>query len=785
MDNVLDEILDFKKFFMKLVSNWYLFVISLLIAFVIAFLYNRYSKELFSVETSIIIKENNSLPTTDIFYDKLSASKESLENKELQIKAYPLIKKTLEDLNFDISYFIEGNIKTTESYYTPIKLICNEAQALSGNKIKISVIDDNSFSIYNFSTEKSEIQRFNERFLFNNINVIVQHNTNNIVKNWEEYPVVIVKFHDIQALALNYQQKLIVNQKEKGSTIISISMLTEDEHKGVVFLEKLVENLKQQEINDKNTSSLKTANFIKNKLVAMRDSLDDSEQKIQDYKQSKKITDLSLKAQSISANIASIETELAKSNSINSYYDYLDNYLQKGEGLENLSVPTSFSDNDANLNSLILQLVDIQIKKNILIDGGQINNPSISQYNRQIKQLTLNLREAIKTSKKTNNLLINDYKRRIIKMEKSLAGIPAVERGLLNHERLQSISENIYVFLLQKKHEAEITAAGAEPDIQVLSPAVYFNKSPIFPKKKKSYLIALLLGLLIPILFLLIRELIDDTLLTRTELEKITKIPFLGIIGKNYSNYNLLSNQSPKSAVYEGFRALRSNLNFFNVNHEKKVYLVTSSVSGEGKTYIAANLGIVFAKSGKKTLVIGADLRKPKLYAAFGFENKQGISNHILSDLSLSEAILKSDVNNLDVLIAGPIPANPSDALLKENFSIMIDKLKQKYDIIIFDTPPLGLVADALTLMKYSDLNIYVTRQNYTKKGLLTYVNDMYEKERLGEIHLVFNDVKEGSGAYGYGYGSGYGYGYGYGSGYGYGYGYGYTKNNDYFDDND
>jgi capsular exopolysaccharide synthesis family protein len=239
----------------------------------------------------------------------------------------------------------------------------------------------------------------------------------------------------------------------------------------------------------------------------------------------------------------------------------------------------------------------------------------------------------------------------------------------------------------------------------------------------------------------------------------------------------LLSKQSPKSAVYEGFRALRSNLNFLNPNDDKKVYLVTSSVSGEGKTYIAMNMSIVFARSGKKTLVIGADLRRPKLYSEFGLENDIGISNHILGDKTLNEIILSSEIENLDILVSGPLPSNPSDALVKDKFSNMMLELKKIYDVIILDTPPLGLVADALTLINYSDINLYVVRQDYTKKGLLSYVDDMNAKDRLGDLQIVFNDVKEGSGAYSYGYGYDYGYDYGYGDNYGD------AQGSEYFDD--
>ena len=758
MVNSLDEIVDFKQIFFKLIKNWFLLVVCLVLAFLVAFGYNRYAVEYFNVETSILVQDENNFPTaSDLLYNNKSSQKKILENKALILRSYPLIYRTLEELRFDIAYFIEGNIKVTETYNSPIVLNCKNVTKLQGRKIKVKIIDDNRFAFFDFSTQKEQIRKFNEKFLFNNVEISVSYNINYSV-DISNIPITIVKFYDLQTLALTYQKKLNVYQEDKGSTVIDVSILVQDEKKGVIFLNKLINNYISNELSVKNLASNNTVTFINNQLMEMRDSLALIEQQVHEYKNSNNVTDLSLKAQSIYTNIVGLETELAKTKTINNYFDYLTSYLSKGENLEGVSVPTSFGVNDASLNSLITQLVDIQIKKNILIDGGQVNNPAIVQYNRQSKQLVLNLQEAINTSKSANNLLLIDYKNRIKRMEGSLRTIPKVEMELLNIERLQAISENIYIFLLQKRAEAKITSSANVSDTKLLEPAVYFNKKPISPNKKRSYTLALLFGLLVPILFLFFLDFIRDTIVNRSDLERLTKIPILSIIGRNYSGYELLSNQSPKSSLYEGFRALRSNLNFLNTSTDKQVYLVTSSVSGEGKTYVAENLSIVFAKSGKKTLVIGADLRRPKLYADFGFENTKGISNHIFSDLVLSEVILKSDIDNLDVLISGPLPLNPSDTLLSENFKNMMTNLKKIYDIIILDTPPLGLVADALTLMNYSDVNLYVVRQDYTKKGLLSYVNDMYANKRLGDLHIVFNGVKEGSGAYAYGYGYGYGY---------------------------
>jgi len=782
MANQLDEIIDFRQLFLKIVNNWSFFIMALLLTFSLTFAYNRYTHELYSVETSILIKEDSAMPTaSDLLYDNMSSNKESLENKELMLKSYPLVHKTLKDLRFDIGYFIVGNIKVSETFHAPILLNCNYTEKLSGESIEITILNENSFLLIDEKTSEESTYNFDEEFIFHDSKMSVSINTNFQFDDEMELPQSVVEFYNLRQLTQSCQKKIMISQKDRESTVLNISILSEDQLKGVAFLNQLTYNYIQKEIEDKNIASNNTVKFINDQLIEMSDSLALIEQQIQEFKNDNKVIDLSLKAQSIYANIVTLETELAKSKTINNYYDYLSGYLIKGANLEGISVPTSFGVADISLNSLIKQLVEIQIKKNILIDGGQVNNPAIPQYKRQTKQLVLNLKEAIKTSKTANNLLITDYRARISKMESSLGDIPQVERELLSIERLQSISENIYIFLLKKRAEAKITSSSNVSDTQVLEPAMYFKKNPVSPDKNKSYLMALLFGVLLPIAFMLISELINDTIITRNDLERLTKIPVLGMTGKNYSGHNLLSAQSPKSSVYEGFRALRSNLNFFNPTEDKKVYLVTSSVSGEGKTYIAENLAIVFAKSGKNTLVIGADLRRPKIYADFGMENTVGISNHLLSDKSLSDVIISTDVENLDILVSGPLPQNPSDALLTEKFVKMMEELKKQYEIIILDTPPLGLVADSLTLMKYTDVNLYVVRQNYTKKGLLTYVNEMYKKERLGDLHLVFNDVKEGSGAYGYGYGYGYGFGYGYG----YGDNYGYSKGSEYFDNNE
>ena len=283
MANQLDEIVDFRQFFFKLIKNWFLLVISLLLAFLIAFAYIRYTTQLFSAEISIIVKDDNSLLTASGMFESMTPKTKSFENKKYQIKSFPLVYKTLEELKFDIGYFIEGNIKVTEAYEAPIIVKCTNVKALKGKKIKIDIIDDNRFSLIDISTKKEQIRKFNENFLFNDVGISVEYNINYLV-DASDMSVTIVKFYDLQSLTLLYQQKIVVSQEDKESTVIDISILTEDEKKGVVFLNKLIDNYIESEVAEKNLTSNNTVSFINEQLTEMSDSLALIEQQIQQYK---------------------------------------------------------------------------------------------------------------------------------------------------------------------------------------------------------------------------------------------------------------------------------------------------------------------------------------------------------------------------------------------------------------------------------------------------------------------------------------------------------------------
>ncbi|MDX1627560.1 MAG: polysaccharide biosynthesis tyrosine autokinase, partial [Fulvivirga sp.] len=348
-----------------------------------------------------------------------------------------------------------------------------------------------------------------------------------------------------------------------------------------------------------------------------------------------------------------------------------------------------------------------------------------------------------------------------LELQAEIKLLPTAERQFIHINRMYEINENLYIFLMEKRAEAAIMKASTTPDVKVVDPPMV-SGGKISPQTSRNFGIAVILTIIIPVLFLYFKEFFNTKILYKEDIDEFTTIPFLGLIGHDNSTGNLIVDKNPRSAVAESFRTVRSNINFFTADKRKKVILITSSISGEGKTFCSINLASVIALSGKKTVIVGADLRRPKLFNDFDLNNNVGVSNYLINTASFDDIVQHTGIENLDLISSGAVPPNPSELLMNKNMDKLIDELKDKYDYIILDTPPIGLVTDALILMKYADLTVYLVRQNYTPKGSIMSTQEMYESGQLNDICILFNDVKVQK----YGYGYGYGYNYGYNSSY-------------------
>src|SRR5690606_12297525 len=351
--------------------------------------------------------------------------------------------------------------------------------------------------------------------------------------------------------------------------------------------------------------------------------------------------------------------------------------------------------------------------------------------------------------------------------EKEVNRLPATERNLLNIQRQFSIHENIYVYLLEKRAEAEISRASNSPTNAILDVG-RSGSTPVAPKRSLNYLIGLILGLALPIGFITVRDFFNTKIQDPKEVEKSLKVPLIGMIGVSKSPNNLAIFSNPKSTITESFRNLRANMSFLSPRQSRLVVAISSSISGEGKTFCSINLASIYAISGKKTLLVGLDLRKPRIAGDFSLANDIGVSTYLSTERDWRPMIKESGHENLDILLSGPTPPNPAELLLQDNFVTLLEELKDNYDVIVLDCPPIGLVSETLEIFKYSDLNIMIVRQDYSFKHSIDYINNLYTKGSVKKLYTVMNGVDASKGYGGYGsYGS-YGYGnYGYGN-YGY-----------------
>jgi capsular exopolysaccharide synthesis family protein len=428
-------------------------------------------------------------------------------------------------------------------------------------------------------------------------------------------------------------------------------------------------------------------------------------------------------------------------------------------------LPVSLGLADASLNSFIGELMTLSQEKNKIAISSTEKNPYYSVIENDIAATKKAAIAAVQNSLNISRLAMTEINNKIGEIESKVNKLPKKERQLLEIQRKFNISDDVYNFLLQKKAEASIAKASNISDNKFIDRAELVAK--IHPNKSRNYLIALLLGILIPFLILFIREYLNETVKDKKDIDDNSKLTLLGSIAHSNQKTELALIENPRALIAETIRILRSNLDFVFVNAKKdegKIITLTSAISAEGKTFCAINIACAFAISDKKTLLIGADLRKPKIFKDFDLTNTIGLSSYLIGKSSLEEIINETNIKDLSIITAGPVPPNPSELLGSDKFIELLSVLRKKFDYIIFDTPPVGLVSDAVSVMKYSDTILYILRQNFTSKKVLIELNDFVSTTGLKNIYLVLNNILYKKNKYGkyygrYGY-SGYGYTY-------------------------
>ncbi len=765
--------INFRRVLARALRFWYIIILSLAGALAGAYVFNRYATRIFPVTASIIIKENEeNLGAKFLYNNELVNPYRNHYNEIFIMKSYPLLQEVVEQLHFDVAIFREGDIKTTEQYDAdfPVKFyrVSGAAgkpfyfTARSGDRFEVSYpgLDDDPAKSNQFHD-----LAYGDTLAVNGYRLVV-------AKRGDVGPIqdqrFKVLFQDPFRLAQSYSNRLKLSWAQQGASVVDLEVQGPVAHKEIDFLKKFIERYQAYDVEKKTRESKLAIGFLDRQLLVTGDSLRQYESQVEAFKRKNITTNLKGETERLYARLLSFEEQKFKYQLTENYNQYVSELL-KNDQYEGIFTPASVGVDDPVLAELITKLLEEQEQVNLYRSnqkkGADLtqDNPTLVNKLNRIQFIKQDILKAIANARVTRQINQRFMDQQIGLVEKQLQSLPTTERELIDIQRNYALKETLYLFLLQKRAEAGLSEASTTSDIVVVNPPV--AGAAITPKPLQNYGIALGLGLLLPLLGFVLAEMLNNKIQSREDIEQVTNLTVLGGIGHNPVTDPLVVLTKPKSGLAESFRALRSNLNYYTGKKDRQVFLVTSSIPGEGKSFTSLNLASVFALSGKRTLVIGADLRRPKLFEELNLRNEKGLSQYLSGMVTLDAIIQSSAITNLFLLPGGATPPNPSELLLKPEMKALMTQLQERFDVIILDTPPLGFVTDALVLAPLVDHVLYVVRQNFTPREALHALQDFVDHGQLPHASIVFNDLRRSGMGYGYdSYGYGYGYGYTYSS---------------------
>jgi succinoglycan biosynthesis transport protein ExoP len=776
---------DFKGFLIKILSYWKWFLVSILIALMIAYQVNIRKEKIYEIQTLISVKEEtNPLFTsnTSLVFNWGGAS-DQIQTISTTLQSRSHNELVVDKLQYYIDYLAQGEYNLIDAYgAVPFYVEIDKKQGqLAGNLIGIKFISENEYEIKipfagssvslihyldnsysNTAVVEGEYvkkYKVGEQVSLPFLNWKLQIKDNPGLYKGNEY---FIRFNDFDGTVSGYRN-VNVKSDDKGSSVITLGMQGTNKARMVEYLNSTVKMLIKRQLDSKNQFATNTINFIDSTLVAMESQLKETGDELKSFRKDKNIYDVeeggSVK---FSDKILDFDIEKDAVNRKINYYNSLRAYLKNSVDYSKLPAPSVAGIEDPNIVVNVSKLIALSTQRSEMAYAVK-SEKIFRDFDNQMEAVKNVLLENITTAKASLQYDLATVESKINQTESKIKRLPDDQQELIKIKRKYDLNDNIYSTFLQKRSEADIVKAANLSDIHFIDPAKDIGGGLIGPKTGVNYVLALFLGLLLPLLVIVVIFFVNNAIHNPEDISKLTSIPLIGIVGINTDKTNLAVFEKPKSALSESFRAIRSSLQFLYKKSNvagAKTLMITSSVSGEGKTFCSINIATVFALSEKKTVIVGLDLRKPKLFEEFNLTNKLGVVNYLIKQKKLEDIVNTTSIPFLDVILSGPVPPNPSELIMGDAMKELIDELKTKYDYIILDTPPVGLVADSLELVQYCDVTLYIVRQSFTKKEMITLLNNRVNRGELHNTSIILNGFENKAK-----YGGGYGYGYGYGSG--------------------
>jgi capsular exopolysaccharide synthesis family protein len=812
MDNYLDQFeqdiqekpIQWREIFEKLILNWRWFVFSAIFALILGSVYVRMQKDVFEVNSSIQIidqtrsgqmSEMSVLKQLDAAGFSGRSSYSTMNNEEQVIKSTVLLKRVVTLLELHTNYSQRKYLKTTDLYtssalYVRLDSVSlwrlkgglqmtfepkgkgfllkgkynNEDFELKADKLPI-VLNTPAGALYvqlrdqgiAFDTELDvAINNTLPKALDAPVNTLYDRISKQDIAFDTDLDVTISNPANI---ALSLGNSVLSTEVGKMIDVINLKVRVSNVQKGKDILNTLADVYNQDASDQNNLSVVNTAKFIDQRLVLLTSELSEEELKVENYKQKNDLTNIDKDAEIFLDNKSTYFQQQLHVDMQKNLIDYVSEFI-KDPNNKNSVIP-NLGLSDPGLVQLINTYNELIITRVRLADGSSEANPALQTMNQQLAATRKAINSGIAASKKGLQITGSDLKNQNSLVQSRLRDIPRVEREFIEIKRQQQVKESLYLFLLQKREEAALSKAVYVPKGRVLNTPDFANQ--VAPKGNLMLLVFLFVGLIIPALVIYILELLNTNIRNRADVEKLTDIPVITELAHNKTDATFVDFENAKNTNSELFRLLRTKLQFTLDHPAEKVILVTSTMSGEGKTFASVNLAISIAMTDKKVLLMGMDLRRPQLSKHFDLHNEVGITSYLSGQEKDYNEMIYTHKNfpDLDIMPAGVIPPNPTELIMKERFATLMTALKTKYDYIIVDTAPVGAVSDTLLIDRVADITLYVTRAEYTDKRNIEFVNRLQSENSLKRIYILVNDVDVDSQRYGYNAKYGYGYGYG------------------------
>jgi tyrosine-protein kinase Etk/Wzc len=762
-----------REFILKYLPYTSWLILCVLIGLMVAYIRIRYSTPIYHTQSSLLINQdgmNSGSNSKDSRFQDLFMSQgvSNIKNEVQILKSTSVMRRVIRALRLEEQYFVVGKVRTTQNYPDmPFTVhFLDVADSIGTLSLKVNVVDSTKFSLDRLKTDI----RFGSPFQYEGHRLMLTRDSSN--SNLKNYPVTEFLFvrQPIDQVVSATLGSLSVLEPAVETTILTLSYNGENTSLGENILNTLMKVYDSLNIEDKNRISSNTLNFIDAQLKALHGQLGDVESRTQRFMVTNDVFDITSQSKTYNDNLAEISKKDEDLRVRIAVLDMLSNYLKSSKSKGTIPVPANLGIEEPALAQSVMEYNRLQLQREVNLQTTTAENPLILQMNTSLEKLRSDIMQVLSNVRQSYEIASKSLEKVSHENQGRLKSMPGKSMQLVNIERQQKILEDLYSFLLMKKLETSISAAATISNSRVVEYAAS-STVPISPNTKSIYLFNVMIALLIPIGIIALKEVLQDKVGGREDVEKRTDAPILGEISHSEEKETLVVIQNSRRFISEQFRTIRSNMKYFTMRQDRPVIMVTSSFSGEGKSFISTNIGAVMALSGKKTVIMEFDIRKPKIVAGLDLKRKHGITNYIIGNIDFNDLLLPvKEVDNLYVIPCGPIPPNPAELLLHDKLAQLMDEVRKHFDVVILDTAPVGLVGDAYALAKFADITLFIVRQHYTLRNQIHAIEEIYRDKRLPSVTVLLNDVRLGRGYFSGGYYGRYGYygGYGYGADSGY-----------------